>query len=302
MEHINDMVIFAKVAEHSSFSKAAESLGLAKSTVSKAVAALEQAHTVQLLKRSPRKVSLTEEGRRLYKHCQAFAVEYQKAIGELEQSAAQAHGLLRVSVPLLIGQLMLPGKLPQLLDANPELSVDVDISHTNIDRLEDNTDLAIIFSDLPDSAMIASRLAEMDIVLCASPAYLDKYGTPQTPDELAQHSNLLMTLPNLRRPDFWVLKSRNGREHPVRVKSRLAMNDTLALKQAMLTGGGIVAMPMYAINNELANGQAVQILANYSLPKIPVYAVYHSRANMPAKVRIMIAFIREQLQAHLTTD
>lgn len=300
MEHLNAFAIFAKVAELSSFSKAAESLGLAKSTVSKTITELEQAHSLRLLYRSPRHLSLTEEGYRLLQHCQTIEQQYDQAVAELNRSAAQARGLVRVSVPQLIGQLMLAHKLPALLEQHPDLTVDLDIRHANITHLADHMDLAIIFGELPDSSMIATRLAEVPIILCASPGYLARHGSPSTPDELSAHETLLMTLPNLRRPNEWHFsdkrgKGKRGKRFQVNVKSRLSMNDTLALKQAMLHDGGIVAVPPYVVAEELAEGTAIQILADYNLPAVPLFAVFHSRSQMPPKIRTLIEFIRQQI-------
>lgn len=300
MEHLNAFAIFAKVAELSSFSKAAESLGLAKSTVSKTITELERAHGLRLLYRSPRHLSLTEEGYRLLQHCQTIELQYDQAVAELNRSAAQARGLVRVSAPQLIGQLMLAHKLPALLEQHLDLAVDLDIRHANITHLADHMDLVIIFGELPDSSMVATRLAEVPIILCASPGYLARHGDISTPEELSAHETLLMTLPNLRRPNEWHFTSKRGKRFRVNVKSRLSMNDTLALKQAMLHDGGIVAVPPYVVAEELAEGTAIQILADYKLPAVPVFAVFHSRSQMPPKIRTLIEFIRQQIKQFIS--
>ncbi|MGI9279203.1 MAG: LysR family transcriptional regulator [Endozoicomonas sp.] len=299
MKYLNATAIFQKVAQLGSFSQAASALGIAKSSVSRAIVQLEKECGVALLYRNSRRFSLTEEGARLLSHCEVIVSEYETAMAEINEVANQARGLVRVSIPTAIGQTMIAPELPGFLARHPELSVDMDLSHTSISQLENGIDLAIIFGTLPDSGMVATKLAEISVITCASPDYLAHKGTPVHPEDLMNHELLLMNLPNVQKQSHWLFQDGKGENHLVPVSGNLTLNDTIALKNVMLNHGGIVALPPYVIADDLAQGQVVRVLADYDLPKTPLFAVFHDRARTPPKVRMFLNFIKEQIYRSL---
>ncbi|KEQ16549.1 LysR family transcriptional regulator [Endozoicomonas numazuensis] len=299
MKHLNATAIFQKVAQLGSFSQAANALGIAKSSVSRAIVHLEKECGVALLYRNSRRFSLTEEGARLLSHCDVIVSEYETAMAEINQVANQARGLVRVSIPTAIGQTMIAPELPSFLAQHPELSIDMDLSHTSISQLESGIDLAIIFGSLPDSGMVATKLADISVMTCASPEYLEKKGIPAHPQDLADHELLLMNLPNVQKQSHWLFNDNAGQSHLVPVSGKLTLNDTIALKNVMLNHGGIVALPPYVIADELAQGKVVRVLANYELPRTPLFAVFHDRARTPPKVRMFLDFIKQQVHQSL---
>ncbi|WP_062260040.1 LysR family transcriptional regulator [Endozoicomonas arenosclerae] len=299
MKHLNATAIFQKVAQLGSFSQAASALGIAKSSVSRAIVQLEKECGVALLYRNSRRFSLTEEGGRLLSHCEVIVSEYETAMAEINQVANQARGLVRVSIPTAIGQTMIAPVLPSFLAQHPELSIDMDLSHTSISQLESGIDLAIIFGALPDSGMVATKLADISVMTCASPEYLAKHGTPSHPEDLVEHDLLLMNLPNVQKQSHWLFEDKEGQKHLVPVAGKLTLNDTIALKNVMLNHGGIVALPPYVIAEELAQGRVIRVLKGYNLPKTPLFAVFHDRARTPPKVRMFLDFVKEQVNRSL---
>lgn len=299
MKHLNATATFLKVAQLGSFTKAAESLDMAKSSVSRTIAQLERELGVTLLYRNARRFRLTEEGERFRQHCEVIANEYECAIADISQRAEQVKGTVRVNIPSAIGQLMIAPALPDFLQQHPEVSIQLDLSHTTISMLEDWVDMAVIFGNLPDSGMVAQLLAEIPIRLYASQSYLDAAGVPEQPEDLSNHQLLLMSVPNLRRNSQWIFTDSEAQVHSLSVQGSVTMNDALALKGMMLNGGGIVALPPYLVAKELKSGKVAEVLKGFYLPQVPLYAVFHDRKHTPPKVRQFLTFIRQQLDNHL---
>jgi DNA-binding transcriptional LysR family regulator len=222
MKNLTGMAIFARVVEERSFSAAARRLGLSKSMVSKEVTRLEQALGVRLLNRTTRKLSLTEIGAAFYEPCARILQEAHEAELLVGRLHAEPRGVLRLTAPVAFGTLHVAPALPEFLAQYPDVRIDLTIGDRNLDLAEEGLDLAIrIARVLPDN-LVARRLAPINRVVCAAPAYFERHGMPRRPQDLARHNCLVYTHAN---PDSqWRFRSENG-EAVVAVKGNLTLND-----------------------------------------------------------------------------
>ncbi len=281
-----DLMAFARVVETGSFTAAAAELGLAKSSVSKQIAALEKAHGVRLVNRTTRQVSITEEGLQLYAHCQRLQEELHAASEQLAQFSDAARGKLRVSAPPLLAGTWLAPFLADFLREHPAIELELQLTEQRSDPVRDRFDVLIRMGELADSSLIGHRLATFKPVLVASRGYIDAHGAPRHPEELAQHNCLMWSPPRQRPLRDWRF-SRAGEELLVSVRGNLVTNDAHAVKQAVLGGAGIALLPSYMLEEGL-----LPLLQDYAQPSLPVYLMYGHRTQMPARQRVFIEALK----------
>lgn len=297
MKHLDKLGVFFAVAELGSYTRAAEALDISKSTVSRTVSELEDIVGLKLLNRSSRQLALTEEGRQLYERCQSIANEYEGALKELSDKSQRVSGNLRVCLPTFFGQLLVAPKLPAFLAQYKELKVRVDLRHTTISGIDSRTDLAVIFGELNDSSMIARRIADIPQVICATPQYLDQHPGIVVPEDLRAHNSIVLSLPNIPRAQHWSLQDASSRKiYSVEVNECFATNDTYMAKQVMVNHGGVCVLPTYAVKDELEQGVLNAVLDQYTLPRTPVYAVYHSRIQNSPRITVFLDFLEQLLK------
>jgi DNA-binding transcriptional LysR family regulator len=284
------MLIFAKVVELGSFSKAALHLGLAKSSVSKKVSALEQELGVRLLQRTTRSLHITEEGQTLFERCLRIQRELEVAKEEVAGFRDKPQGKLRISASPLFGQLRLAPLLPEFLTRYPEITIDLQLSVDQSDLIAEGYDLAIRFGELPDSSLIAKRLTSVRPICCASQSYLETHGHPHTPADLKQHNCISWQPPDRPRVTHWEF-SKGSKKHRIPFRGNFVSNDFLAIKTAVLCGGGITLLPSYLLHEEMEQGTLQELLPEYPMPEVPVYLLYPQRRRLPAKVRTFISFL-----------
>jgi len=293
MDRFEEMRTFAGVVEAGSFSVAAERLRLAKSAVSRRVAELEARLGTQLLNRTTRRLSLTESGRQFYERTSRLLAELEEVEQMVGHGQAALRGRLRMTAPLSFGVLHLAPLLSAFLAEHTEMALDLDLNDRRVNLVEEGFDLAVRIGDLPDSTLVTRRLAPIRMVLCASPAYLERHGEPQCPEELAGHQGLLYA--NLPDPRNWPYADAAGRPLNLRVPVRMRSNNGDVLLQAAVDGVGIGAMPTFIVWRELASGRLCRLLPAYPLPTTAAYAVYPSRRHVPQRVRALTEFLAEQL-------
>ena len=299
MEFVSELMVFAKVVETGSFSKAAQKLQLAKSSVSKKVAALEAKYQVNLIKRSTRKLQVTDAGQALYRHCQQLEQDIAAAEAQLTQLTGEPQGHLRVSAPPLFGQFYLSPLVPEFLLRYPEIQLELQFTEKYSDLISDRFDLLIRMGEQPDSSMIGQKLTEEPGVICAAPSYLQANAAPANPMELSEHNVLLwQTLEEKRlrtQPLGKEAFSNNGERHIVSTHGNLCSNDIRVLKEATCNGVGVGILPRSFVEPELADGQLVELLADYPRPPVPVYILYSRHSKMSAKQRAFIDLLKEFL-------
>ena len=291
----NDLLIFARVAELGSFSRAAERLGLPKSTVSRRLAALEQRMGERLLLRTTRRQTLTEFGLQLLEHARQVVAEMDAVSVLREQRQATPSGRLRVSMPSDFANLVLVDSLAAFMALHPAISLELDLSPRRVDLLGEGFDVAIRMGDLPDDALlVASKLAVFSHGLYASPDYLAEHGDPQTPDDLARHAAVRLLRGN-GEPAGWTLVQGEQRWTGVPA-GRASANSPEMLIRLARAGAGIAAVPDHFAVADVRAGALRRVLPGWELPTSTAWAVYPGRKLMPAKTRAFVDMLQVALR------
>jgi DNA-binding transcriptional LysR family regulator len=292
MDKFESMRAFTQVVASGGFAAAAREMGLSRSTVNKLVIALENELGVQLLHRSTRVVTPTETGLAFYNRCVAILAD----ISEAERAVAQLHseprGKLRVNAPMSFGTLHLSPALSDFLTQYPDLQVQLTLSDRFIDPLEEGFDVTLRIAEPPESAsLIVHQLSLSQRVLCASPAYLEKHGTPTHPTDLCQHSCLHYG--QLAANAQWQLTGIDG-EYAIAVQGNICSNNGEVLKDAALRGLGITLLPTFIVGAELQQGQLQTILSDYHPPETSIYVIYPVNRHLSTKVRLLVNFLQKR--------
>lgn len=290
----NDLLIFAKVADLGSFSRAATALGWPKSTVSRRLAALEQRLGERLLWRTTRRQNLTDFGLQLLEHARQVASEVAAVAALSEHRQATPSGRLRVSMPNDLATALLANAMAAFSVQHPGIRLELDLSPRRVDLLADNFDLAIRMGELPsDATLVARRLAAFGNGLYASPAYLAAHGTPAHPDELPQHRCLLL-LGREGEAMPWPLQ-RDGQPWSGQPSGHIVANSPELLIRLALADGGIAAVPDQFVQPLLAQGRLQRVLPDWQLPSHNAWAVFPERRLMPTKTRAFIDALQTAL-------
>ena len=291
MDRLVAMQSFVQAVERGSFAAAAAASGLSPAMVGNHVRFLEARLGAPLLHRSTRRQRITEFGRSYYERCRAILLEIEAAEASAGATLATPQGLLRVTAPLSLGTTVLPRIVAGYLRRHREVQIDLVLGDHRLDLLTDRLDAAIRVGTLPDSSLIARALPPMELVVCASPAYLAAHGAPGSATELAAHECLdfFHTKPNL-----WHLR-RPGGEVAVPVTGRLRINSGQALRIAALEGAGIVMAPLLVVANDLASGRLVRLLADHMAPSLPLHLLTLPGTNAAPKLRSFIDTLTAEL-------
>ncbi|MCB9665170.1 MAG: LysR family transcriptional regulator [Alphaproteobacteria bacterium] len=292
MGRLADIEIFAAVVEHGSFTHAGKALGLSKSYVSKRIRALEDHVGAPLLTRNSRHVNLTPAGTSFHGHC-AAALEL-LAAGEAELASEQQHprGLLRVTFPIAFGLDYLTEPLGAFAVAHPELEVRASYTDRRVDLVAEAYDLGIRVANLPDSDLVARRLATTEMWLVASPAYLERHGEPHTLEELVTHEGLLYE--HLADPFRWAVPGPDG-PTSVRMRGRFRADSGDALGVAARAGVGIAVLPDWMVGPDVARGALRRLLAHLQAPTLGIWAVHPPQRHVQPKVAQLVRTLAEAL-------
>jgi DNA-binding transcriptional LysR family regulator len=290
----NDLLIFAHVAELGSFSRAAERLGLPKSSVSRRLAALEQSLGERLLLRTTRRQTLTEFGLQLLEHARQVVAEVDAVTALSEHRQAAPSGRLRVSMPSDFANLLLADPLAAFVAMHPAIELELDLSPRRVDLLGEGIDVAVRMGDLPDDALLtARRLAVFAIGLYAAPLYLAERGEPDCPDDLEQHDAVRL-LRGDGEPSTWTLLRGEHRWQGV-PPGRAAANSPELLIRLACAGAGIAAVPDIFAAPYVQRGALRRVLPDWCLPSHHAWAVFPGRKLMPAKTRAFIDMLQSSL-------
>lgn len=301
MDTIQRMRLFLRVAELGSFTSAAKSLDISVAALSRSVSDLEAHLCTRLFSRSTRRLCLTSAGERYAKRCKQIVSDVESADEEARSAHHTPSGILRVHSFTSIGQRYLLPAIAAYQAEYPDVAVDITLSQTIPDLFSGLYDVSIIAARaLPDSELVAHRLGTTYSVLCASPEYIDRYGKPPAPADLADHKCLVLKLPTVPHGE-WEL---DAMEHSVTVKVngpvQANMADSLAI--AVREGMGIAALPVHVAVESLRRGELVHILPDYTLSRSHVYAVYPSRKFVDAKTRTWVSFLSERMPEMIGRD
>ena len=289
MDRFAAMQAFAGVVEAGSFVRAAERLQLSTTGISRLVGDLESHLGARLLQRTTRRITLTDAGRVYYEHCVELLADLAEAEGAVNRDTQAASGLLRINAPVSLAMRHLAALLPVYRHQQPDVSVDLSVNDRVVDLVEEGYDLAIRVSrQLRGGSLVARALVPVRLVVCAAPAYLERHGTPQTPEDLARHQCLLYSYTD--RSGQWEFVGEDG-AYLVNVGGFLRSNNGEVLREAAAAGEGIVLQPSFLVDADLRSGRLQPILCEHGLPTLTAYAVYPSRRYLSAKVRTFVDFL-----------
>lgn len=284
--------IFAAVVEHRSFSAAAEAIGLSKATVSKAITRLEAHLGQSLFHRTSRRLALTEAGKPLAEHAARILAEANAAEEAARDSASAPTGRVRLAAPMSFGITSVAPLVAEFLVAHPGIEIDLHCSDAKVDIVAEGFDVALRIANLPDSSLRARRLCSITAHTVASPAYLERYGTPTHPAQLGEHR--LFGYSNVTGP--WRFRDAAGTEVSVRPEGPLVANSGEALVPAILAGLGIARLPGFIIGRYLAEGRVVDILEDWAPGPIGLHLLTPPSPLRPARVEALIAFLAANLR------
>jgi DNA-binding transcriptional LysR family regulator len=282
--------VLAAVVETGNFIRAADAVGLTPSGVSRAVARLEARIGIRLFDRTPRAVTLTDEGRRFHAQVVPLLAGLEEAAVEATGAATAVRGRLRVNADPWFARLVLAPRLSGFLAAHPVLSLELMVRDTLGDLVTEGFDVAVRFGEPEPSALVARKLMETRILTCAAPSYLARHGRPLHPRDLVRHECLLFRDPVTGRPFAWEFR-RDDEVIEVKVSGRLVLNDLATKLSACAAGHGITQAFEFGLDALLASGELVQVLPEWAEERFPLYVYYPSRHLPPAKVRSFIDFV-----------
>jgi len=289
----NDLLLFARVADEGSFTRAADRLGLPKSTVSRRVAAMETVLGERLLLRTTRKLALTDFGHSVLEHAHQVVAEVEAATELAQNRQIRPSGRLRVSMPSDFVTVAISALLAAFVDKYQNISLELDLSPRRVDLIGENFDVAIRMGDLPDDASLAARrLAVFSTSLYASPHYLARRGTPSEPEALMEHDALRLLLLN-GEPMPWVMRRDDQRWEGIPPGRATANSPELLIRLAR-TGAGIASVSDHFVEPYVRTGELVPVLADWSLPSVPAWAVFPGRRLMPARTRVFLDVLQTE--------
>ncbi|MBF0369702.1 MAG: LysR family transcriptional regulator [Magnetococcales bacterium] len=298
MDRLTLLETFVTVAEVGTLTGAARSMGISKGAVSKYLGALEESMEVRLMQRTTRRLTLTEEGRSLLPRAIQMVADWEESKRSLGQMRGAVRGRLKVSAPLSFGLSHLSRALVEFMGQHPELEVELDLTDRYVDLLEEGFDLVIRVGKLVDSSLMAKRLTSTRGVVCASPDYLKRQGTPQTPEELTRHRCLIYTGMMHESIGVWRFENREGGIHRIKVRGPFKANNGDVLRAAALQGQGITISPTFIIGQDLKAGRLLPILTRYRLPEMGIHALYPHQRHLSARVRALIDYLGSRWKAH----
>ena len=288
MDQIAAFTTFVRVVEAGSLSAAARSLPASLTAVSRQISALEAHYGTTLLLRTTRQLALTDAGRLLYDRAKAVIAELRDVELALTSRESRPSGRLRISAPSLMGRLLIAPLLPDFLRLHPAVSVDLLLLDRPVNLVEEDIHAALRIGRLPDSQLIARKLAELTMIVCAAPSYLQGRGTPVTPADLASHDCLVFSdVPG----GEWRFRMPDGTSATIRLDGRLWINSLDALVAAARDGAGLVRVPSWQVADDIKAGTLTRVLADYELPASAVHVVMPPARLGSPRTRAFVDFL-----------
>ncbi|MBE1275890.1 LysR family transcriptional regulator [Enterovibrio baiacu] len=292
MDKFTNMETFVRVAEFGSISGAADHMEIAKSAVSRRLKEIENYLNVQLFHRTTRSMHLTDTGKAYYAYCLRILED----VREAEQATSQAHcvlrGSLKVAMPSTFGVMHMSAAINDFLLEHPHIEFDLDFNDRQVDLIQEGYDLAIRIADLPDSTLLARRIAPIKHVICASPSYLEKHGTPTCLNELSTHQCLSYSLS--KDTQHWRIQTAEGVQKKVKINTVVKASSGEYLLSAAISGLGITHLPTFAVSEAIQRGELVRILDGCGSNALNAYAVYPQTRHLSRRVRRFIDFLADR--------
>lgn len=293
---LNGMVIFVEVVNTGSFTLAAQSSGHSTSYISKEINKLESRLGVRLMHRTTRSLSLTPEGEIYFQQCQQIISDAEQAEEILNGRQLEPKGTLRVSCPTSFNNARMQPIFSRFLAQYPSVNLELDLNNRKVDMVSEGFDVLIRGSgQLDDSTFISKKVFSSYGVIIASPAYLQREGTPQVLADLSKHK--VINYSNIKQPNIWSLTDSTGQEQQVQLKSRVLTNSSEMELSLCLAGHGITRIPRFHISDEIENGELIELFSDFQRQEINLYLIYPSRKYVSSKVRCFIDFMTAEFKA-----
>jgi len=295
---LRTIVTFVRCAQAGSFSKAALELGITPQAVSGQIKHLENWVGVRLFHRTTRKISLTEEGWGFFERCKVGMDSIDEGVRSLRAATDEPVGTVRLAVPYAIGRGFIIPLLTAFFERYPQLSIELIVQNQNPDIVDQSVDLSIVSGPrLPNSSMIARKIASAELILCAARDYLKHHGTPTTIEELHRHRCVSLRHPRTGKIMPWTFQTREGAV-TLDMAAALTTNDTDTQRQAVLHGAGIGQLASFFVWPQVRAGRLEPLLLGYVAPPINFYMYMPRRINIPKKTRVLADFLYKELKRH----
>ncbi len=295
MDRVDLFRIFARVVDCSSFTRAADTLGMPRSTISAAIQELEARLGTRLLHRTTRKVSPTQDGAALYERCLRLVADIEETESLFRQSSSQPSGRLRVDVPARIGRLIIAPALPEFLDAFPQIEIDLGVTDRAINLVEESVDCAVRVGPLVDSGLIARAVGTLPLVNVASPAYLERHEIPRMPADLAKHWAVNYASPASGRVEDWEWVE-GDHAHSMKLRSRVTVNNAEAYIACCLAGLGLIQIPAYDVRGHIEAGELLEVMSEYRATSMPMTILYPHRHHLSRRLQVFADWVAELLR------
>jgi len=290
MQDLNDLYVFSQVVEHNGFTGAAKALGVARSSICRRISALEERLGVRLVQRTTRHFAVTDLGMEFHGYCLRIAAEAKAAHDLVACARVAPSGMIRMSCPPVIGQLLVAPLIPRFVDKNPQVRIAIEATDRRVD-IEENFDLCVRVRQIPseDSGLIMRSLGIIQQVLVASRGFLDRNGRPASPLDAARQTTL--SYGSVQGPHVWKLVDLDEREVQIRHEPTLIADDMVLIRQAAVGGLGIAQLPLSACLDEIRQGVLELVLPDFLAPLCEIQVVFPSRRGMLPAVRSFIDFL-----------
>jgi DNA-binding transcriptional LysR family regulator len=297
MDRLDAMSVFAAIVDGGSLSAAGRHLGVPLATVSRKLADLEAHLKTRLITRSTRRLVLTDAGRDYLDACRQILERVDEAERAASGAYAKVRGQLVIAAPIVLGRLHMVPVAADFLEQHPEIDIQLRLGDRNVHLIEEHVDVALRIGLLPDSNLIATPVGAVRRVVCASPDYLHRFGTPRTPDDLAAHR--CISFDGLDASTAWNFIGNDGAKRHVVIHSRLTVSTADAAIAAAALGLGLTRVLSYQVADALRDGSLVRVLADAEPPAAPVSLIYPGQGRLPMKTRAFIDFAVGQLRQRL---
>lgn len=285
MDRIELFRIFTRVVESASFTRAADTLGLPRSSVSAAVQTLETRLGTRLLHRTTRKVAPTQDGAAFYERCLRLISDMDEAENLFRRSASGPTGRLRVDLPSRIGRLIVAPALPEFLARYPGIDIDLGMTDRAVHLIEESVDCALRVGPLADSGLIARPFGTLRLINVASPDYLERHGTPKTPTDLVEHFAVNYASPSSGRVEDWEWIE-GGAVRTVAVAGRVSVNSAEGSIACCLAGLGLIQIPAYDVIDHLKDGRLVEVMPDHNAAPMPMALLHPHRQHLSRRLKV----------------
>jgi DNA-binding transcriptional LysR family regulator len=301
VDRIDLFRVFARVVECANFTRAADTLGMPRSSVSAAIQELEGRIGAQLLHRTTRKVSPTHDGTALYERCLRLIADVEETENLFRRTSVGPGGMLRVNVPGRIGRLVIAPALPEFLAAYPKVDIALGLDDRVIDLIEERVDCVLRVGKLHDSGMIARPIGDLPLINVASPFYLSHYGTPRAPGDLTAHQVVQYASPSTGRVAPWEwLDDKTVRT--LTTQGRVSVNSAEATIACCLAGLGLIQIPAYDVRQHLLAGELIEVMPEFRAAPMPMSLLYPHRQHLSRRVHVFADWLDGLLKQHLVSD